>query len=67
MGALSPRNIRGHATQYRRNGRPLGTAPSRAEAGGEGRMVTEMQFRRICFVVFAMGLATAPLLNTLLP
>jgi hypothetical protein len=30
-------------------------------------MVTEMQFRRICFVVFAMGLATAPLLNTLLP
>ncbi len=30
-------------------------------------MVTELQFRRIVFVVFAMGLATAPLLNPLLP
>jgi hypothetical protein len=30
-------------------------------------MVTDMQFWRMCFVVFAFGLAAAPLLNTLLP
>ena len=30
-------------------------------------MVTEIQFRRMCLVVFGLGLAVAPLLNPLLP
>ncbi|GJE33846.1 hypothetical protein LDDCCGHA_4049 [Methylobacterium oxalidis] len=30
-------------------------------------MVNDLQFRRMCIVVFAMGLVTAPLLNALIP